>query len=64
MFESLWNWVRRRTSQAVLAGFADALGTLDGSGEDGTDAAVAALTARLKALPGPEPEEATGRRKK
>jgi hypothetical protein len=64
MFDSLWNWIRHRTKNAVLSGFADALGTLDGNGEDGTDAAVAALTARLKALPGPKPEEATADRRK
>lgn len=64
MFESLWNWIRHRTKNAVLSGFADALGTLDGNGEDGTDAAVAALTARLKALPAPAEEETTAGRKR
>jgi hypothetical protein len=64
MFLTLWSWIRRRTSEAVLAGIGDAIGQLDGSGEDGTADAAAALLTRLRALPSPSEEEAVGGRKR
>jgi hypothetical protein len=54
----LWNFLRERVKQSVLAGVADALTELDGSADVGAADAVALLRARLSpALPAPAAEE-------
>ncbi len=62
MLDVLLHWLRSRVKTAVLAGMADALGTLDGT-DDTHELTAAALTARLQALPAPADGETTKRRK-
>lgn len=66
----LFNWIRKRTAQAVAEGFSDALDLLNETAEeqgDAYDVAADALRQRLKALPAPgakEEDKKTGARSK
>src|SRR5947209_3255828 len=54
----LWNYLREKVRESVLAGVSDALVELDGTGADGNADAVALLRARLTpALPAPSAED-------
>jgi len=56
-FESIWNYFRQRTKNAVLAGFHDALDIVDqGDGGEAQHQAAAMLRARVKATVTPQLE--------